>query len=76
MNPIPLVTENVRFLNSASGRIGSAARLSTNTNSASNTTPRTANPIVWIDPQAYVVPPRLVQSTTEDSPPASSPAPR
>ena len=52
MNPIPLVTENVRFLNSASGRIGSAARLSASTNSASNTTPSTARPIVWIDPHA------------------------
>ena len=52
MNPIPLVTENVRFLNSASGRIGSAARLSASTKSASSTTPSTASPIVWIDPQA------------------------
>ena len=76
MNPIPLVTENVRFLKSASGRIGSAARLSASTKSASSTTPRTASPIVWIDPHAYVVPPRLVQRTTEDSPPARSPAPR
>ena len=52
MNPIALVTENVRFLNSASGRIGSAARLSASTKSASNTTPSTANTIVWTDPQA------------------------
>ena len=34
MNPIALVTENVRFLKSASGRIGSAARRSASTNSS------------------------------------------
>ena len=52
MNPIALVTANVRFLNSARGRIGSAARRSASTKSASSTTPSTASTIVSIDPQA------------------------
>ena len=52
MNPIALVTENVRFLKSASGRIGSAARLSASRNSSNSTTPSTANTIISIDPQA------------------------
>ena len=31
---------------------------------------------IWGDPQAYVVPPRLVKRTIDDSAPASTAAPR
>ena len=76
MNPTPLVTLNVRFLKSVSGRIGSAALRSTNPNATSSTTPSTPSTIIWMESHAHVVPPRLVNNTIEERPLASSAAPR
>ena len=74
--PIALVTVNTRFRNSVSGRIGSAALRSTSTNADEHATPATASATIWGEPHGQVVPPRLVNSTIADSPPASSAAPR
>ncbi len=76
MKPTALVTTKTRLRNSSSGRIGSLARCSTNGNATKSSTPTTSIRIGSGDPQAYVVPPRLVNSTIADSPPASTAAPR
>ena len=52
MNPTALVTTNVRLRNSASGRIGSAARDSTNGNSTSITTLTMINAMMNDEDQA------------------------
>src|SRR5512133_3803842 len=54
----------------SSGTTGSAARPSTNTNAPRSATPSTSSPTIWPEPHAHVVPPRLVKSTSADSPPA------
>ena len=74
--PTRLVTVNTRFSNSVSGRIGSAARRSTNAKATSDATPITTRAMLWADSQAQVVPPRLVKSTIAESPAARSAAPR
>ena len=76
MKPIALVTENVWLRKSESGRIGSAARASTRTNSGVSTMLATISTIICGEPQAHVVPPRLVKRTIDASEPASSAAPR
>ncbi len=74
--PSALLTPKTRFLNRRSGRIGSSARRSTATNSASRTTPATPKVTICGDAHAYVVPPRLVISTRQVVPAATSVAPR
>ena len=69
-------TAKTRSRISDSGRIGSAARLSTNRNSAISATPSAPTNATCPEPQAQVVPPRLVTSTISLSPAASNPAPR
>jgi hypothetical protein len=44
--PIALVTENVRLRKRSSGRIGSAARRSTNANATRRTTPSTISAMI------------------------------
>ena len=75
MKPTALVTVNVRFLKSSSGRIGSAALRSTNANATSERTPTAISTIIWAESHGQVVPPRLVKSTIAERPPASSDAP-
>jgi hypothetical protein len=60
MNPITLATVNTRLRNSSSGRIGSAARLSTAANATSSTMPVPSSAIMPAESHGYVVPPRLV----------------
>ncbi len=76
MNPIALVSANVRFRKSSSGRIGSAARASTNGKSTSRPSPTTIIDTIAGEPQSYVVPPRLVKSTIDVRAPARTAAPR
>ncbi len=76
MKPIALVTVKVRFRKSSSGRIGSAALRSTNTNATSERTPTTISAMIWAESHGHVVPPRLVKSTMPERPAASSVAPR
>src|SRR3954464_4325199 len=68
-------TENTRSRHSAGGRIGSGARRSANTKTVSATTPKPPTITVGDEPQAQVVPPSDVTSTTPLRPAASSAAP-
>jgi hypothetical protein len=52
MNPIALVTVKTRLRKSSSGRIGSAARVSTKTNAASRAAPMTSSAIICGAPHA------------------------
>ena len=62
MNPTALVTANVWLRKSASGRIGSAARDSCQTNAGTKITLATMSPITWGDPQR----PRRAAETREE----------
>ena len=55
--------EKTRFLNRRGGRTGSFARRSTATNATTSSTPATPRMTIGAEPQAYVVPPRLVIMT-------------
>jgi hypothetical protein len=57
---------------SESGRIGSGARRSQRTKAAARTTPAVRSVSDAAEPQAIVVPPRLVKRTSPDSAPARS----
>src|SRR5690348_3723322 len=76
MKPVAAETANVRLRKRSGGRIASLARRSTDTNVVSNTTDSTIRTIDSLESHANVVPPRLVNRTTHESPPASSAAPR
>jgi hypothetical protein len=65
MKPTALVTPNTRLANRRGARIGSAARRSTQTDSTMSTTAATERPMMKLDVQAKVLPPRLVTSTTQ-----------
>ena len=58
MNARTTQTLNTDERNSRSGRIGSVARVSTTTNSASATTEPTNSPRIVVDVQGYCVPPQ------------------
>ena len=60
VKPIAFATSKTRERKSASGRIGSAARRSRQTNSASSTTPTTPSPTIVGEPHAYSLPPQVV----------------
>ena len=75
MKPTALVAVNVRLRKSESGRIGSSARRSTSKKIGSRTMLRTISPTICGEPQAQVVPPRLVKSTIAVRAAASSAAP-
>ena len=66
-NPIALATVKIRLRNSESGRIGSAARRSWRTKATVSTMPAVRSASDVAEPQAIVVPPRLVKRTIPDS---------
>src|SRR5882757_6867201 len=68
-------TANTGFLNSLVGSIGWAARVSTQQNSASATTPPANRPRITGEPQAYSLPPQLVARISALAPTATSPMP-
>ena len=74
-NASALHTENTRLENSRIGRIGSAARLSTTTNTAKAIKDTPINPRICADPHAYVVPPQLVASVSPPAPIATNTIP-
>ena len=76
VKPIPLASRNVPERKSVRGMIGSAARLSCQTNAASNATPASPSPTISGEPQGYWLPPQVVSRIRAPTPPASSPAPR
>ena len=69
------MTVKILLRKSSSGRIGSAARRSTSTKRPSRITEATTIAAISGEPQGYVVPPRLVNSTIAERPAASSDAP-
>ena len=76
VKPIAFATSNTLERKSCSGRIGSAARRSCQTNAASSATPAIASPTIVAEPQAYWLPPQVVSRISEATPPLSSAAPR
>ena len=74
-SPTALVITNTRLPNSAGGRIGSAARRSTNTSATMQPTPTTPIPTISAEAQAYVFPPSVVSRMIALSPTASSSVP-
>ena len=67
---------NVRPRNRWMGRTGSVTRRSTAINPTSNRTEATARPMMVAEPQAYSVPPHVVNSTTDVTAAVSTAEPR
>ena len=61
-------TVNTGLANSRIGRIGSAARVSTQTKTASAAAEATNSPMITGEAHAYVPPPQLVASVSPDAP--------
>ena len=70
-----LVTTNTRLRNSIGGRIGSAARRSTNVSATRQPTPTTPMSTICGEAQSYVLPPSEVSRMIALSPAASSAVP-
>ena len=69
VKPIAFATLNTLERKSFSGMIGSGARRSRQTNTASSATPATASPTIVVEPQAYWLPPQVVSRISEATPP-------
>ncbi len=68
MKPRMQQTVNTGLANSRIGRIGSAARVSTQTKTASAAAEPTNRPMITGEPHAYSPPPQLVASVRPDAP--------
>ena len=68
MKPRMQHTVNTGLANRRIGRIGSAARLSAQTNMASAAADATNRPMITGDPHAYSPPPQLVASVSPEAP--------
>src|SRR6201992_1161 len=75
-SPIAAETEKTEFLNSRSGRTGSAGRRAEKYQATSISTERATSPMMTGEDHAYVVPPHEVASTTAVANAASVVAPR
>ena len=73
--PTALVTTKTRLRKSAGGRIGSAARRSTNTSATRQSTPRTPSATISIESQSNEFPPSVVSRMIALSPVASRTVP-
>jgi hypothetical protein len=75
-NPRLVATRKIEERKSASGMIGSAARVSCQRNAAMSSTPATPRPTMIGDPQSYSLPPQVVRRISALTPAVSSTAPR
>ena len=75
MKPTPEVAVNVRFLNSQSGMIGSAARVSTQQKIPRVTAVTRPRPMITLEPQAYSEPAHVVRRMRQVTPTASRAVP-
>ena len=73
---MPEQTEKTGFLNSRSGKTGSAALRADSHQPNASATASTPRPMITGEFQLNSVPPQEVSSTTQVAPPASSNAPR
>ncbi len=71
-----IVTEKFRFLNTCSGRIGSATRSSTTQNATVAATASRPSPMICAEAHRYSVPPQVASRTSEVAARASSAPPR
>ena len=76
MKPITAISEKLRLRKMCSGRIGSAAFVSTKRKPTSEATPMPMSSMITAEPQAYSVPPQVVTSTSALMPTVSRAAPR
>ena len=74
--PTPDETVNTLDRKSVSGRIGSAARRSCQTNAARSRTPATPRPTIVAEPHGYWFPPHVVSRISAPTPPLRSAVPR